>query len=311
MLFVGLVVSCRRPANEPAIDEANDPVIAIINGREVHRSTSETFLRLKEVALEDDLIPAPEKEIFREFVIDQLLAEAAAKAGVEVSDDEIVEHFGSLPKKDDPELRQQLDDIRKLLTVQKFIRQKLVGAPKLEAAEMERYYRDHQGEFVADDRVHVLEILTTTEEEALELRKKLRPRDFRRFKQMARQHSKGLTADRSGDLGVFERGQLPEEFEKVVFGLKPGEISEVFRSEHGYHIFMVEEFIPSHTQAFHEVQHDIYEKMLAQIERVELEKYVEELLARSSVEILDPNLQFDWRQSDAKGEHQETSGQDS
>ena len=95
---------------------------------------------------------------------------------------------------------------------------------------------------------------------------------------------------------------LPEEFEKVIFRLKPGEVSPVFRSEHGYHIFMVEEFVPKHTQAFHEVQKEIYEKMLAQYERTQLDNYVEGLLKGASIEILDSNLQFDWRKSDAKGD---------
>jgi len=286
-------------------------VIAVVNGREILKSAFATFLRLREIELQDNLVPVPEKEIFREFIVDQLLTEAANKAGVKVSDQEVTERFGSLVNEGDASRAEHLNDFRNLLRIQKFVRQNLVGSPKIEAVEMEKYYNDNRGEFVVDDEVHVLEILVSSQQAAIELRKKLRPGDFRTFRRIAKEHSTGLTADRSGDLGVFETGELPEEFEKVIFRLKPGQISPVFASEHGYHIFMVEELIPRHTQAFHEVQKEIYEKMLAHIERDELDKYVEELLKRASIEVLDPNLQFDWRKSDAKGDQPETNAQGS
>ncbi len=300
--LAGVPVACRTVRKEQAKEQPKDPVIAIVNGREVHRSKFETFVRLKEIELQDHVVPIPEKEVFREFLVDQMLLEAAVKAEVEVSDDEFQRHFGLSGERGKSEIGGNTEDLRNLLRVEKYVRQKLVGAPKIGVPEMERYYRDHQAEFVVDDRVHVLEILVSKQESALELRKKLRRRDFGTFRRVAKEHSEGLTADRAGDLGVFEPGELPEEFEKAIFRLKPGEVSPVFRSEHGYHIFMVEEFIPKHTQTFHEVQKDIYEKMLAQHERMQLDKYVEELLKGASIEILDSNLQFDWRKSDAKGE---------
>jgi len=300
--LVGAPASCRRERKQQAAEPPKDPVIAIVNGREVHRSKFETFVRLKEIDLQDHLVPIPEKEIFREFLVDQMLLEAAVKAEVEVSDDELQKQFGLLGERTQSELGSNTEDLRNLLRVEKYVHQKLVGAPKIEVPEMEKYYEDHQAEFVVDDRVHVLEILVSKEELASELRRKLRPRDFGTFRRVAKEYSEGLTAARAGDLGIFEPGELPEEFEKVIFRLKPGQVSPVFRSENGYHIFMVEEFIPKHTQAFHEVQKDIYEKMLAQYERMQLDKYVEELLKGASIEILDSNLQFDWRKSDAKGD---------
>ena len=39
-----------------------------------------------------------------------------------------------------------------------------------------------------------------------------------------------------GDLGSFERGVMVEEFDNVVFAMKPGERSPIFRTPFGFHI---------------------------------------------------------------------------
>lgn len=66
--------------------------------------------------------------------------------------------------------------------------------------------------------------------------------DGQDFAFMAGIHSKDLgTKSNGGDLGYFGRGQMVNEFEAVAFSLKPGEMSEVFETEFGYHILLVEE----------------------------------------------------------------------
>jgi len=39
-----------------------------------------------------------------------------------------------------------------------------------------------------------------------------------------------------GDLGSFERGVMVEEFDNIVFGMKPGDRSPIFRTPFGFHI---------------------------------------------------------------------------
>jgi len=47
--------------------------------------------------------------------------------------------------------------------------------------------------------------------------------------------------DKGGDLGYFTTGSFAPEFEKVAFSLKPGEISNVFKTVFGYHVVKVED----------------------------------------------------------------------
>ena len=61
------------------------------------------------------------------------------------------------------------------------------------------------------------------------------------FAEMAKKYSDDeTTKDNGGNLGWFEvdKLQLPE-FKKAIQGLKPGEISEPFRTQYGYHIVKV------------------------------------------------------------------------
>ena len=69
-----------------------------------------------------------------------------------------------------------------------------------------------------------------------------------------------------GDLGTFARGQMVENFENVVFKMKPGEISEVFQSEFGYHIALLHENIPEVPLEFEKIKVDLI-KVLNEQER--------------------------------------------
>ncbi len=61
------------------------------------------------------------------------------------------------------------------------------------------------------------------------------------FAQLASSYSDDPTGKEGGDLGFFKKGDMIPKFEKVAFALNPGEISDVVKTEFGYHIIKVEE----------------------------------------------------------------------
>ncbi len=56
------------------------------------------------------------------------------------------------------------------------------------------------------------------------------------FAALAQQFSIDGSRRQGGDLGVFGRGMMVRPFEEAAFKLKVGEISDVVKTEFGYHI---------------------------------------------------------------------------
>lgn len=56
------------------------------------------------------------------------------------------------------------------------------------------------------------------------------------FTEMAKTYSQDVTAEDGGDLGWFREGQMVMEFNRRVFSMKGGDISEPVRTEYGWHI---------------------------------------------------------------------------
>lgn len=80
------------------------------------------------------------------------------------------------------------------------------------------------------------------------------------FAEMARKHSDDKTSGREGgELPFFGTGKMVENFEKVAFETAPGELSEPFKTEYGWHIIkgIERKTIPS----FEEMENELKSKV--------------------------------------------------
>lgn len=72
-----------------------------------------------------------------------------------------------------------------------------------------------------------------------QLRQEVTPKNFAQIADRETQDPSGK--GKGGDLGWFGKGRMDLEFEKVVFSLKPGSISNPVKTPFGYHLIYVEE----------------------------------------------------------------------
>lgn len=73
------------------------------------------------------------------------------------------------------------------------------------------------------------------------------------------------TAEDGGRLGEVARGQLVPEFEKAVFSLKKGDVSQPVRTQYGYHVIEVTDITPGKQLAYDEVKEGIRTSLLADL----------------------------------------------
>ncbi|NWG13372.1 MAG: peptidyl-prolyl cis-trans isomerase [Acidobacteria bacterium] len=180
------------------------------------------------------------------------------------------------------------------LKMQRYIQEYLLKGVEVTNEECEAYYNQHLSEFVRGDVVHVREILVDDLVLAQRILAMLKAGRNRNFAELARLHSKAATAAAGGDMGRFERGDLPEEFEKIIFGLTPGSVSKIVRTRYGYHTFLLEEKIRGHQEKFYEAKDRIREKLLLERQREVIAREVDSLMKRIPVEIYRENLGFNY-----------------
>jgi peptidyl-prolyl cis-trans isomerase C len=295
LLILGQSLACRRAtvAEESPTPEPERKVIAVLNGEKIYARDFQRFLGSAQGELTEDPSPIPTRELFKDFITNRLLLQQAKRRGLTVGEDELRGYVSEWTPREGAAERDLSDNVYDYLLTQKLLKEEALGGLEVTLRELQVYYEQHMEEFRVGDQAHVLEILTETREEAEKVRARLKDGDVTQFKETAREVSLGVTAQSGGDLGTYQRGELPEEFEKVIFSLKPGEISQPFRSAHGFHIFALEEWIPAHDQKFYEVRDQIFDLLIAEKERERVEAYTDQLMQNASLRVSDPDLSLE------------------
>lgn len=122
---------------------------------------------------------------------------------------------------------------------------KEVVLPTIENSEDEilSYYRTHPDEFSRPEQVRARQILVATEAEAAEILTRLLSGE--NMPDLSRKFSIAPEAEKGGDLGYFGRSQMPKVVEHACFALDVHQVSDIIKSEYGYHIFRVEDKRPA------------------------------------------------------------------
>jgi len=152
------------------------------------------------------------------------------------------------------------------------------------------YYQQHIDAYKLEDRAHVAHILFKTvgktDAEVTEIKAKAadvlnKAKHGAKFADLAKQYSEDTTKDKGGDLDWIVRGQTVPEFEAAAFSLPKGSISDLVKTQYGFHIIQVIDRETARTQTFDEVKAAIQ----AQLQQQKAEQLGDTLSAQIADEI--------------------------
>jgi parvulin-like peptidyl-prolyl isomerase len=272
--------------------------VALVNGEPISADVLAHELRDERVGEGD---AGGSGDVLRRRVLDELverallLQEARARSIV-VGQDQVERaflrvraeypgsHFDDLLAQErlsQAELKARLKD---QLTLERLFEQEVFGKVQVVPAEVERHYADHAVEYQEPERVHVLQIVVRTRDEAVQLREKLR-RNPQTFADVARKSSIGPEGKSGGDLGYIGRGAgYPEVFD-VCFTLPLNQISDVVPSPYGFHLFKVTDRKGAQKRTLEQARAEIGEKLAREKRASAQAEYVRTLRARAKIQI--------------------------
>ncbi len=133
--------------------------------------------------------------------------------------------------------------------------------------ELKAQYQQNIQQYQVPNRVHVQHILLMTvgktDAEVEEIRQKAedvlkQAKKGAKFEDLAKKYSEDPgTKDKGGDLGWLTQGQTVPEFEKTAFGLDKSKMSDLVKTQYGFHIIKVLDKETAHTKPFEEVKDSI------------------------------------------------------
>jgi len=151
---------------------------------------------------------------------------------------------------------------------------KLRAATTVSDDALRAYYNSHIDDYKVENRVNVEHILFKTvgktDAEVAEIRQKAedvlkQAKHGANFEDLAKKYSEDDgTKAKGGALGWIVEGQTVPEFQQAAFSLPKGTISDLVKTQYGFHIIKVLDRETAHTKSFEEVRDSILQPFLEQ-----------------------------------------------
>ncbi len=266
-IFITLfIILISFPIFTKAQDKIIDQIIAIIGSNVILKSDIEAIYlqnQAQGITSDGDM----KCEILENLMIEKLMvAEAELDTLITVTDNQInqqldmriqyfIQHLGSEKavedyfKKPIVQLKSELTDVIKNEILSSQMRNKIVENVTVTPSEVRHYYNnlDDDEKMTINTQYEYAQISITpmvSEEEENRIKEQLRDikkrvEDGENFTMFAVLYSEGPASKLGGDLGYFGKASMDPAFSAAAFSLRPGQVSNVVKSEFGYHIIQM------------------------------------------------------------------------
>ena len=152
--------------------------------------------------------------------------------------------------------------------------------------QIERSYNDNIQQYSTPEQVRASHILLKTEgkddaavkKQAEDLLAQIKK--GANFEELAKKNSQDeVSAAKGGDLDFFNKGAMVPEFDKVAFELQPGQMSDLVKSNYGYHIIKVTDKKAASTKTLDEVRAQIEDQLKYEQAQTAAQKLADQVAA--------------------------------
>lgn len=249
-LTLTLAMPAAPAAAQSADDEAQDPVVARVDGHDIRRSE---VLRARAGMPQQyqsyaDAVVLP--VLIERLVAAKLLALAGRAEDLA----------------EDQEVRSRIAQIEDQV-IQEVYLTRYVARVVTEEALRERY-TDSVAESPRETELRVRHILLKTAADAEAVIEELG--EGADFVELAKERSTGPSAPQGGDIGYFRRQDVVPAFAEAAFALEPGETTEVpVETQFGWHVIRVEErreqAVPSFEESREELRAELTQEVINEL----------------------------------------------
>jgi peptidyl-prolyl cis-trans isomerase D len=134
--------------------------------------------------------------------------------------------------------------------------------------EVQNFYNENIQQYQSPEQVRASHILLKTEGKDEAAVRKVAEDALKQakggadFAQLATKYSEDEgSAKNGGDLDYFGRGRMVPEFEQVAFSMQPGQMSDLVKTQYGFHIIKVVDKKPASTRTLDEVRAQITDQL--------------------------------------------------
>lgn len=280
-LFAALDYQAKEPGMAALLEDGR--VIAKVQGEkpitvgELSKALKEKFYHGIELATESKSVNETKAEVLEDLVQKRILVKEALKQGLNKTD----------------EYKYRVKEYENSLIFGLFINKVIAPDIKLEAKELETYYKDHSEEYKSPEMMRVKELVFRREADAVDaLNKLVGGTDFAWLSSRAEgqvdKGSQGLLVFAGNLLTVRS---LPEGVRKSLSGANPGEFRLYESPEGYYYVLYVYDLIPAKLQPFENVKKKIAKKIFDHKVKEALEDYAAKLKEYYPVKIYAKHLQ--------------------
>jgi len=307
LLSLGVILLFSFFNTHVAFSQNDKDIAATVNGQKI---------TITEINRAVQVLPQYQKlqlEMLEDMIVKTLIYQESVKAGTKVERSEVDSGFKEYIKKlnlSDDIVKKEMKrmnlteeamktEIMKQLMVERFLKKRSKSLNlSVSDEEVKSFYNENPDTFKKPERVHIRHILIkcdhnekqkadAAKKKIYEIREKLKKKEGS-FAELAKKYSEDKSSSEAGgDLKseITRNSPLPKAFIDEAFSLAKDQVSDVVKSNMGFHLMQLVEKKPVEKTQFNEIKDSLKFRLLEQKNNIEMKKYVDALVEKSDIKI--------------------------